>query len=338
MDQQVTVATSGVQPAGLETANDGTKRSSSVLTQVATKYGVLVALLALIIFFSLARPEAFPTWANALTILELASPLAVVALGVTVPMAVGDFDLSISGMMSLGSAVAVVLMVSGGVNWVLAIAIAVAVGVLLGSTVGYLVAYLGASSFIVTLAAGQVFLGAQYLLIDQATIFQGIPQGFIDMTSGARIIIYPAVLALAMWVWLDRMEGGRLIYAVGINATAARFAGVRVRWWRLVAFCVVAAFSVFGGCMVASSSASESPGLGSAYLLPAYAAVFLGSVVLRPGRFTVLGTIVGVVFLQVLQTGLAMMSLSGSVILIIQGTVLGAAIIFAQLGRKVRGA
>jgi len=337
MDEQAATATGSALVDPDRPTAPRESRSTSLVTQIATKYGVLVALLILIVFFSVARPSAFPTWANAVTILQLASPLAVVALGVTVPMAVGDFDLSISGMMSLGSGIAVVLMVSGGVNWVLAIAIAIAIGMLLGAGVGYTVAYLGASSFIVTLAAGQIFLGGQYLLIDQSTIFQGIPQGFIDMTSGARIIIYPAVLAVIMYVWLDRMEGGRLIYAVGMNPTAARFAGVRVRWWRLVAFSVVAAFSVFGGCMVASTSAAETPGLGSAYLLPAYAAVFLGSVVLKPGRFTILGTVVGVIFLQVLQTGLAMMSLSGSVILIIQGGVLAAAIIFAQLGRKVRG-
>jgi ribose transport system permease protein len=335
MTDQVLVT--GPQPNSPATGpGGGEQRSVSLLTQIATKYGVLVALLLLIVFFSIARPSAFPTWANAITILQLASPLAVVAIGVTVPMAVGDFDLSISGMMSLGSAIAVVLMVSGGVNWIVAIIIAVIIGMLLGSVVGYAVSYLGASSFIVTLAAGQIFLGGQYLLIDQATIFQGIPQAFIDMTAGPRIIVYPAVLAVIMYVWLDRMEGGRLIYAIGINPTAARFAGVRVRWWRLVSFSVVAAFAVFGGCMVASTSAAETPGLGSAYLLPVYAAVFLGSVVLKPGRFTILGTVVGVLFLQVLQTGLAMMSLSGSVILIIQGGVLAAAIIFAQLGRKTR--
>jgi ribose transport system permease protein len=327
-----------VDPAAASSDGTSSGRASSVLTQVATKYGVLIALVVLIAFFSLARPSAFPTWANALTILQLASPLAVVAIGVTVPMAVGDFDLSISGMMSLGSAIAVVLMVSGGVNWVLAIAIAVAVGMLLGSAVGYTVAYLGASSFIVTLAAGQIFLGGQYLLINQTVIFEGIPEPFIEMTMGPRIIIFPVVLAIIMYIWLERMEGGRLIYAVGINPVAARFAGVRVRWWRLVAFAVVAGFATFGGIMVASTSASETPGLGSAYLLPAYAAVFLGSVVLKPGRFTVLGTVVGVIFLQVLQTGLAMMSLSGSVILIVQGAVLAAAIIFAQLGRKFRSA
>lgn len=306
----------------------------SLLIRFAARYGVLIALAAMIVLFSALRPHAFPTLNNWTTILELASPLAVVSFGITLPLAVGDFDLSIGGMMSLGSAVTVVLMVSLHVNFILAIAAGLATGVAGGAVNGVAIAYIGASSFIITLASGQIMVGAQYLITKQTTIFQGIPQVFVNMTSGPRVIVFAVVVAVILAVLLGWTEAGRFIYAIGINREASRFAGVRVRWWRLGCFVLVGGCAALAGIMVASQSASEATDLGSAYLLPAYAAAFLGSVVLRPGRFTILGTAIGVLFLQVLETGLAMLSLSGSMILIVEGGVLAGAILFSRVWQR----
>jgi ribose transport system permease protein len=315
-------------------AQEATGAEHSLAARLAARYGVLIALAGLIVLFSAARPNAFPTFTNWTSMLELASPLAVVAFGVTIPLAVGDFDLSVGGMMSLGSAVTVVLMVSGHVNWIVAVLAGLATGIAGGAANGTAIAYLGASSFIITLASGQMMEGGQYLITRQTTIFQGIPQSFISMTGGPKVIIFAAVAAVVLAVLLGFTEAGRFIYAIGINKEAARFAGVRVRRWRFICFCIVGACAALAGIMVASQSASEGTDLGTAYLLPAYAAAFLGSVVLRPGRFTILGTAVGVLFLQVLETGLAMLSLSGSTILIVEGGVLGGAILFSRVWQR----
>ena len=305
--------------------------SAGVLLQ---RNAVLIAFLAMVAFFSYMRPDTFATRDNWVTMLQLAAPLAILAFGVTVVLAVGDFDLSIAGSMSLCSAIAVVLMSQEGMLWPVAVLVGVLSGVVVGAANGWLVSYLGASSFIITLAAGQILDGGQLLVTDQSTIFQGIPAGFLEFTSGSRVILVALVVAALLWLFLAKSEGGRYVYAIGINRTAARFAGLRVKWWRLVCFAVVGATAATAGIVLASRSAAETPGMGTPYLLPAYAAAFLGSVVGRPGRFTIIGTCLGVVFLQVIQTGLAMLTLPGPTILIIEGAVLGGAILFSRLGQK----
>ena len=329
-----TPVTSPASGAGLPAPGPAASGSRARLVSQLQMSAVPIAFVLMVVFFSLARPEAFPTMQNWTTMLELASPLAVVAFGVTVPLAVGDFDLSIGGVMSLCSAVSVVLMAQNGVNWMLAVAIGVLLGGLIGAANGYVVSYLGASSFVITLAAGQMLDGGQLLVIDQSTIFAGIPEPFLELTRGFKVVVIAALVAVVLSLFLSRTVGGRNVYAVGINPTAARFAGLRVRWWRLMSFLVVGASAAIAGILLASRSAAESPGMGTSYLLPAYAAAFLGSAVGTPGKFTIMGTALGVVFLQVMETGLAMMNLPGPSILIIEGGVLAGAILFARLGKS----
>ena len=78
--------------------------------QFIAKYGVLVALVVTIIVFSALKPHVFPTGSNLKAILEQFSPLAIIAFGLTVVLVMGDFDLSVAGMIGLGSAVVVALM------------------------------------------------------------------------------------------------------------------------------------------------------------------------------------------------------------------------------------
>lgn len=310
------------------------QRTAMVLLQdLVARYGVLAALAAMVAWFSIARPSAFPTTSNWEAILEQASPLAVVAFGLTVPLAIGDFDLSIGGMMSLGSASTVALMAFDHLALVPALLVGLAVGAIGGAINGYAVSYLGASSFIITLASGQMMTGGQYVITKEATIFQGLPAAFGAMTSGLRVVVFAVVVAAVLWVVLERTEPGRYVYAIGSNREAARFAGLRVKQWRLASFVCVGFCASLGGILVASQAVSESPDLGTPYLLPTYAAVFLGSAMLRPGRFSLIGTAFGALFLQVLQTGLAMLSLSSAAIQLVDGGVLAAAILLSRLGR-----
>jgi len=87
------------------------------------------------------------------------------------------------------------------------------------------------------------------------------------------------------------------------------------------------------GILITSQNDSQEPNSGTPFFLPAFAAVFLGSAVLRPGRFNVLGTLVGAFFLQVISVGLTELSLSTSVILLVQGVILAGAVLISRLGR-----
>lgn len=309
-------------------------------TSVVARGGVLIALLLVIVAFGIARPDSFLTWNNATAILQQAAAPAILAIGLTVPLALGEFDLSIGSMVGLGGASAVALITLSGVPWPVAILIALLIGLLVGVVNGTFIAYLGASSFVQTLAMGVILLGVEYLFTNQQTLYSGIPDGYkavaqSDALLGVNNQIWFALLvAVLMWLFLDQTETGRRIYAVGGNPDAARFAGVSVKRLRVLGFVIVAVAAAITGILMTAQGGSSTPNAGVPFLLPAYAAAFLGSATFRPGTFNVPGTVVAVLFLGVIQTGLQMLQISTAWINIIQGVVLIAAMLISRLERK----
>jgi ribose transport system permease protein len=307
--------------------------------ELLAKYGVLIALVLSIVVFSALKPHVFPTVGNLQAIVEQFSPLAIIALGLTVVLVMGDFDLSVAGMIGLGSAVVVSLMSVQHLDYRLAILAGLLVGIAGGAVSGGLVAFAGASSFIITLALGQVYNGLEYQITNQETIFAGIPKGYANIATGSflglsnQFFIMLLVLAI-LYLVLEQSTIGRYMYALGGNPEAARLSGIRVRELRTVGFMVVGVCAVIAGILITSQNDSQAPNLGAPFFLPAFAAVFLGSAVLRPGRFNVLGTLVGAFFLEVISTGLTELSLSTSVILIVQGVILAGAVLLSRIGRK----
>ncbi|HST38872.1 MAG TPA: ABC transporter permease [Conexibacter sp.] len=307
----------------------------------AARYGLLVAFLATVAVFSAVRSSTFPTWRNAESILTLAAPSLIIAVGLTVVLVMQDFDLSFGGMIGLAGGAATAFMVNDGWAWQLAVVVVLGLGVLVGVLNGFMVAYLGGNSFIITLAMGTVLAGVEFGLTDQATVYDGIPAGYVEIASGELLglsnqIWIAAVLALVVWVLLERSEIGRFMYAIGGNPEAARLSGVRVLRLRLLGFVVVGVAAAVVGILLTSQSASYAPNGGTAYLLPAFAAVFLGAAVFRPGEFNVLGTIVGVLFLGVIQTGLTMLDLETWVINLVQGGILITAVLVSRMGMARR--
>lgn len=296
-------------------------------TRVLSRYGLLFGFVAIVAIFSALRPETFPTWSNVETILVLAAPLLIISVGLTVVLTMQDFDLSFGGMLGLGGAVAVALMSKGDVAWPLAVVAAFAVSILAGTVTGLLVGRVGLSSFIVTLAMGTVLLGSEYLITGQKTIFEGVPANYADIATtsflGLSLQIWIAFgVAVAMYLLLHQSEAGRYMTAIGGNREAARLAGVPTTRLRVIGFIIVAVCACLAGILVTSQSGASTPNSGASFLLPAFAGVFLGTAVFKPGEFNVPGTVVGVLFLSVIQTGLTMVDLSTAVVNVVQGAIL----------------
>jgi ribose transport system permease protein len=305
------------------------------------RYGVVVAFLATIVAFSLARPHTFPTIDNLKSILETAAPAAIVALGLTVPLVMRDFDLSFGSMIGLAGGAAVILQSKHGSSALVAILVVIGLAVLAGSVNGFLVAYLGGSSFIITLAMGTVLTGVEFAFTKQSTIFAGVSHGYAQIAHGSilglsNIVWIAFVIAILLWVVLDLTELGRYMYAVGGNPEASRLSGVPNRRLRLIGFVIVALGGAVVGILLTSNSGSYTPNFGTSYLLPAYAGAFLGAAVFRLGEFNIPGTVLGVLFLGVIQTGLTMLSLETYIINLVQGTILISAVLLSRLGQQSR--
>ena len=301
------------------------------------RYGTLVSLIALLVVFSLARPDVFPTVNNLLNIMNQISILGTMAFGLTVCLVMGLFDLSIAAMATLGGYVATFLLVQypDTISVPVAVVISLGVAAAIGVLNGLIVSYLGISAFIATLATGSIITGAMLGISDSKTIITGIPDAFMAIGQGAILgISNPILIMLAvgflLWLLLEHTQLGRHLYAIGGSAEASRLSGIAVKRYAPFALAICATCAGLGGLMAAAVLGAGRPqGVGDGYLLNAFAAVFIGASSLRPGKFHILGTLIGVLLIGVINNGLSVMGVPTYWQYIVQGVLLVAALFSA---------
>jgi ribose transport system permease protein len=267
----------------------------------------LYVLVALIVGFSLWLPDVFLTTSTAKNILNGQTITAIVAVGLLFTIAAGAFDLSIGFNVSMVSVVFAKLL-TDGMGLATAIVIALLVALAIGVLNAVVVVVIGIDSFIATLAVGSV-LQALTLLISGNAQIVGVPPELEKLTAsqpaGVPIgLAYLVVVGLVAWWLLEHSPFGRRIYAVGFGAEAARLAGIRADRHKAAALIITALCAGFAGILLTGIVGSASPEIGPSYLLPAFAAAFLGSTQIHPGRMNVPGTIIAVYLLATGATGL----------------------------------
>ena len=298
------------QAAPVRTAPPPAKRLASSLA--FDRVGAVYVWLGIIVLFSVWVPETFPNLATAKQILNANAITALAALAITIPLSARVFDLSFAFVITLTGVVVAHLIAENGVPLVPAIAIALAVGLGVGVINGVVVVVMKIDSFIGTLATGSLIAALITMVTNEVPITDAkLGEGFakIGQTSidGVTLgVLYCAVVAVAIWYLLEHTATGRRLYATGFNPDAARLAGVptdRLRFMSLVASGGLAGAT---GIILASMLGSGSPTAGTPYLLPAFAAAFLGATQLKHGRFNAGGTIIAVLLLGTGVTGLAL--------------------------------
>jgi ribose transport system permease protein len=303
------------------------------------RFGTLASLALLLIVFSLARSDVFPTVDNLLNIMNQVSILGTMAFGLTVCLVMGLFDLSIAAMATLGGYVATFLLVQDPdtIGVPEAVLISLAVAAVIGVFNGLIVSYLGISAFIATLATGSIITGAMLGISNSKTIITGIPDEFLIIGQGALFgISNPIVIMLAigvtLWLLLEHTQLGRHLYAIGGSAEASRLSGIAVKRYAPIALAICAVCAALGGLMAASVLGAGRPqGVGDTYLLNAFAAVFIGASSLRPGKFHIIGTFIGVMLIGIINNGLSVMGVPTYWQYIVQGVLLIIALFSAGL-------
>jgi ribose transport system permease protein len=190
-----------------------------------------------------------------------------------------------------------------------------------------------------TLAMATILTGIELAFTNNSVVFTGVPEGYVKIaatdSAGVSNQIWIALgIALFLWILLDTTETGRFMYAIGGNPEAARLSGIRTRKLRIIGFVIVGVTAAVVGILISSYSAAYNPGRGAGYLLPAYAGAFLGAACFRPGAFNVPGTVVGVLFLGTIQTGLTYLNLQTYLIGIVQGCILIGAVLLSTLAAR----
>ena len=300
---------------------------------LATLGGLAVMLITLIVFAAL-RPDAFPTWANVQGILDSVTVLLILGAGLTIVLAIGEFDLSFASTTGLSGAVAVLAVVQWGWPVWLGVAAAIGVGILVGLGNGASVAYGRAPAFIITLAIGSIALGIERFISNDKVIY-GLPESLISLGQG-KILgfstgLWVAVFVTAgVFVLMRFTTYGRRVQAIGSNRRAADLAGLAVARSRMMAFVIMGGIAGLGGVILMAKASEYFPNSAAGLLLSPYAAAFLGAAVIGRGRFGAVPTFIGVVYIGVLQNGITMLGQAGWVVLLVQGVVLAAAVLLAR--------
>lgn len=299
------------------------------------RYTVVLVLIAMIVIFSLLSPSTFFTVGNFTTIANSQAVLLILALALTLPLAVGEFDLSVASGLGFGAILTGYL--SGTSHWPMAAVVlaVLVVGALSGLINGLFVVHFGVNAFIVTLGTGTVLTGLT-LLVSGGQILGGISTGLTTaMTKTLLGLAIPVFIALALvivlWHIYEHTPLGRYLTFIGLGAEVARLAGVAVkplRWSTFVAASVIAAGC---GIIAVGQLGSADPSASASYLLPAYAGAFLGTTVIRPGRFNAWGTVVALALLVVGVTGLQLLGAESWVEQVFNGGALVLAVTFARL-------
>jgi ribose transport system permease protein len=276
------------------------------------RYSVIWALLALVIVFGALEPDTFLTSANASSILGSQAILLLIALGLTVALTVNEFDLSIGATAGLGQVVFAVLAVREGVSWPVAFLAAIAVGALVGLVNAFVVVGLGVSSFITTLGMSALLDGIAIRMTNSATV-PGIPDALIIITRttflGLQAVFWIGLVAtVLLWYVLRHTPLGQRMYFTGANRDVARLNGVKVDRTRAGALVTCSVVAATAGVLYSGVYGSADPFSGANFLLPAFAAAFLGSTAFTPGRFNAWGTFVAIYLVVTGTVGLTLVT------------------------------
>jgi ribose transport system permease protein len=305
--------------------------------------GAVYVWIAIVIVFSIWVPSTFPTMATVKEILNTNAITALAALSITIPLAARVFDLSFAYTMTF-TGVVTAHFIAVGVPLVPAVGLGLLAGVVIGVTNAVVVVVMRIDSFIATLATGSLIQA----LITMATgdtpiISPKLSNAFakIGQPTIAGIqypVIYVVVVAIAMWFFLEHTATGRRIYATGFSPDAARLAGVRVSRLRFVSLVISGTLAGATGIVLASTLASGSPTAGTAYLLPGFAAAFLGATQLKHGRFNAFGTLIAVLLLGTGTVGLGLANAPQWAADMFVGVVLIASLAMTGIQRRATGA
>jgi ribose transport system permease protein len=330
----------GPQEPRAQTARTAHQPQGIAVTAVLQRYALLIALTALVVIFSALRPDTFFNVNNFTTMLGIQAAAALMAIGVTVVLLAGEFDLSVASTMGLSASVVAYLTTQRGVSVLLACLLVLVIAVVIGLINAVFVVKVGIHSFIVTLGVGTLVQGVAIGIAGSTTI-GGLPDSFtrVFQTQAMGIqlsFFYVLVIAALFYVVLSLMPLGRSLFFTGNARSAAALAGVRTN--RLVTGSLVTSSLVggLGGIMIVGQTGAASPTIAAPYLLPAYAAAFLGATAFTPGRFNVWGSMWAVFLLAVGTTGFQLLGLDSWVIDFFNGSVLVLAVAFARIfdGRR----
>ncbi|ELY2746688.1 ABC transporter permease [Cronobacter sakazakii] len=309
------------------------------------KWGMLLTVVALVALFGVASDNFLDPF-NIINILRSIAIVTVIAIGVSISLTIGGFDLSVGSTASLANALVISLFVWHGFGTTEAIVITLALCTLVGLFNAFLIVVLKIPDMLATLASLFVIQGVamtysyggsitQNMVLPSGEMAEGvIPDAFSLLGQVPVIVIVMLVVTVVAQLGLSLTTHGRRMYAIGGNPEAARLSGIRITRYKVAAYVIASLLAGLGGILLASRIGSSQVNAGSGYLMDAVAAAWIGFSLAGSGKPNALGTLVGAVILGVLSNGLVMLSVPYYAMDIIKGLVLAGALAITYIQRR----
>ena len=337
-----------MEPAPVSTPPGANRKRTAVTTRRSgpgrllgvSEIGVAIPLVLLIGVFTAIKP-AFLSQTDIDGILVGVSYVGIIAVGQTILMVSGEFDLSVgstAGLAAVGSA----WLMTHGVAVAPGLALGILIGVAVGAVNAFTVVKLGIPAFIATLGMLYIAEGVTLMIGGGGTIFP-LP-AIIGTIGSARVLhLSYSFLLLVLLVILGELilrktTFGRSAYATGGNREVARIAGINVGRIKTAGFLLTGALAAVAGILIMASVASADSQIGSGYELTVIAGVVVGGVSLFGGIGSVIGASLGVLLLQVVQSGLVVVGLSANWQTVAVGTIMIVAVGADVLRRHLKSA
>ena len=314
-------------------------RPSAVKRLGLQRYAILIVFAAMIVSFGIAIPSTFLSIGNLSNILGGQAVLFILVMAVMLPTVMGDFvDLSLGSSLGLSAMTLAVLNVQHHMPVFLACLAGIGAALVVGLINVFFVVYFDNDPFIVTLGTMTIVQGVIYIICGNNDV--GIVSGNLsnwvfndNFLSIPLEFYYGLAIFLVVWYVLSFTPTGQKALVIGQSREVARLSGVRVNRQRSWAFILAAGIAGIAGIAYAATNGTVDPTAGSALILPAYAAVFLGTTAIRPGRINALGSLVAVYFLATGTAGLELLGTQSYIQQIFYGVALVAAITIPKVTR-----
>jgi len=284
-----------------------------LVSPTATRELVLFAAILIVgAGFSLASPY-FLTVVNLVQTLRAGLELAIVSAGMTLVIIMGGIDVSVGGIMAV-SAILIGKSYQAGLSSWFVVPIGLASGTLLGAWNGFLTTKLRVPPIIATLGSMYIFSAIMFLVIGGAWI-SGLPGTLSPLVNG-KVVGIPASLLVILtvyglcWVLLRQLPYGRHLYAIGCSEQSAKLVGINVDRTKIAAYALLGLLAGFAALLYVARLRNVEINIGTTVALEAIAATILGGTSIRGGVGSLLGTLLGVVFIRIVQNGLVLVGIS----------------------------
>jgi simple sugar transport system permease protein len=322
---------------------------SNDLNVFIIKYGFLVLLVGLIIFFSIFA-SGFAGPRSAVFIFQSVAITGILALGVTCTLVVDGFDLSIGSVATSSLMMSAYFLVILETSALTAIIACLLMGAFVGLVNGILIVRMKVPDLLATLGMMFLLIGLQRVPTEGRSIATGmrLPSGevadgvfpesflwigrhrfdlFLEKLIPVPVVIF-ILVALFIWIFLELTRHGRLMYAIGSNERAAALSGTNTNFYKVLAYVISGVTASIGGLLLAARLGRGDIASGNNLLLDSVAAALIGFAVLGAAKPNALGTAIGALFVGILLQGLTMMNAPYYTQDFVKGGVLVIALVF----------